>query len=248
MSIKRMVAIWEGSQHDGSALLLLLALADHAKDNGVCWPGYESLAHKSRTSRRNLPRLIQKLTDSGEVWAINRRRHQSNLYVVTPGLELEGKDSLESAVEMVLKMGAVSTRGSEELAIPPQVLEVVTGWHYLDPIQIVSSAKVALGSVLLALPKGQALAPEPSLSVIETEEDIIWKAVLDELALQMTKQTFDSWRRGSRVRSVDNGLWTVELGSVFAVDWVHNRLRPVVERTVARHREGVRLDFVAKGA
>ena len=240
-----MTAVWEDSQHEGGALLLLLALADHAKDNGVCWPGYESLAHKSRASRRNLPRLIQKVTDSGEVWAINRRRHQSNLYVVTPGLDLDG---LLSAVEQVLEMGAVSTRGSDKLALPPQVLGVVTNWHYSDPIPIVSSDILALGSLLLALPKGQALAPEPSLTVIETERDILWKTILDELALQMTKQTFDTWLRGSTIRSQDNGVWVVELMSPHAVEWVDNQLRKPIQRTVDRHAEGVTLEFVAKGA
>ena len=86
-------------------------------------------------------------------------------------------------------------------------------------------------------------------SFLEQEEQAAtWQAILDELALQMTGATFDTWIRGSKVKRAENGLWTIELRSVFAVEWVDKRLRPVIERTVARHAEGVRLDFVAKGA
>ena len=39
MSIKRMNAVWNLSKQSGSALLVLLALADRADDDGFCWPG-----------------------------------------------------------------------------------------------------------------------------------------------------------------------------------------------------------------
>ena len=72
-----------------------------------------------------------------------------------------------------------------------------------------------------------------------------WDAVLTDLALQMTKQTFDSWFQGSQVVATDNGTWTIQLKSAYAVEWVDNRLRPVVERAMERHQPGVELEFVA---
>ena len=114
MSIKCMSRVWELSQQRGGALLFLLALADYADDNGFCWPGYGKLAQKTRVTRRNVSRLVERVAISGELWAINRRRHQSNLYVVTPGLDLGG---LLASVERALEMGAVATRGSDKLSL-----------------------------------------------------------------------------------------------------------------------------------
>ena len=41
MSIRVMTQVWDTSEQKGSALLLLLALADHAADDGFCWPGIQ---------------------------------------------------------------------------------------------------------------------------------------------------------------------------------------------------------------
>ena len=83
----------------------------------------------------------------------------------------------------------------------------------------------------------------------ESKDDIlfpdIWGVVLNELALQMSKDTYNSWLRGSRVVAVDNGIWTVQVENPYAVEWVDKRLRSVIERTMNRHQPGVELEFVA---
>ena len=58
MSIKVMNRVWDESQHKGSTLLLLLAIADHAADDGYCWPNVKTLAQKIRMSRRQTIRLL----------------------------------------------------------------------------------------------------------------------------------------------------------------------------------------------
>ena len=73
-----------------------------------------------------------------------------------------------------------------------------------------------------------------------------WTKSLEELKLQMTKATFDTWLRGSRVIEAGDGCLTVAVQHVHAVDWLQNRLLPVIERTVARHAGGeVKITFVA---
>ncbi len=60
--------IWERSNNKGSALLLLLAIADHAHDDGGgAYPSVRSLARKTRMSERATRLLIQRLVDSGEI-------------------------------------------------------------------------------------------------------------------------------------------------------------------------------------
>ena len=67
MSIKVMSQVWEHSQMKGSALLLLIAVADFADDEGYAFPSTETLAQKIRMSTRQVIRLRQMLYESGEL-------------------------------------------------------------------------------------------------------------------------------------------------------------------------------------
>lgn len=59
--------VWENSPEKGSALLLLLAIADHADDDGVAYPSIKKLADKTRLKPRNTQLLVQKLADSRSI-------------------------------------------------------------------------------------------------------------------------------------------------------------------------------------
>lgn len=50
MSIKWMTWVWQESPYAGERLLLHLALADYASDEGVCFPSHHTLARKARCS------------------------------------------------------------------------------------------------------------------------------------------------------------------------------------------------------
>ena len=68
MSIQAMNRVWQHSRAKGSELLLLLAIADFAKDDGSgAWPSVETLAHKTRLSDRNVQYLVDKLVAAGEL-------------------------------------------------------------------------------------------------------------------------------------------------------------------------------------
>ena len=105
---------------------------------------------------------------------------------------------------------------------------------------------------ILTLSKGHFTIPDPLLSITEPgEEDQdqsqeLWNQILDELKLQMTTATFNTWLKGSTCRAVD-GNWTITVVSPFAVDWLANRLKPKIEQAVLRHAEGVEIEFRAKG-
>jgi chromosomal replication initiator protein len=75
----------------------------------------------------------------------------------------------------------------------------------------------------------------------------LWQAVLGELQLQMTRATFDTWLRGSQVIAFDDGALVVHVRHAYAVDWLENRLLPVVRRTLQRHAgPGVDIVFTAR--
>ena len=62
MSIRVMTWVWQSSPEKGSALLLLLAIADFADDRGLAYPAVATLASKIRMSPRNTRILLDKLT------------------------------------------------------------------------------------------------------------------------------------------------------------------------------------------
>jgi len=63
----------------------------------------------------------------------------------------------------------------------------------------------------------------------------LWQAALGELELKMARATFDTWLRDTHCIGVENGC-TLVIGvkNGFAVEWLDNRLYPVVKRTLAR--------------
>jgi hypothetical protein len=83
-----MSAVWKDSKQKGSSLLLLLAFADHAGDDGFCWPGYEHLAKKIRMSTRSVSRLVEQLEKDKELHVI-RKQGEHNWYVVRVGMTNE---------------------------------------------------------------------------------------------------------------------------------------------------------------
>jgi chromosomal replication initiator protein len=84
--------------------------------------------------------------------------------------------------------------------------------------------------------------PEHSLSTAQKQ----WQATLGELQLQMTRATFDTWLRGSRVIAYTEGAFTIYVRHAYAVDWLQNRLLPVIKRTLQRHAGSVaNLEFTA---
>jgi hypothetical protein len=82
MSIRTMTRVWESSMQRGTALLLLLALADFADDSGgSALPSIHTLAAKARLSSRQVKRLVAQLAGSGEL-AVERNAgpHRVNRY------------------------------------------------------------------------------------------------------------------------------------------------------------------------
>lgn len=80
MSVGWMSAVWTGSEARGTARLVLLALADNARDDdGVAWPSVATLARKCRVDERTVQRAIGALVELQEV-AVEPQRGCSNRY------------------------------------------------------------------------------------------------------------------------------------------------------------------------
>jgi hypothetical protein len=62
----------------------------------------------------------------------------------------------------------------------------------------------------------------------------VWAAALDELRLQMTRATFDTWVKTAIVISYQNGTFTIGASNGYARDWLEHRLHRVVQETLTR--------------
>ncbi|MBU4214309.1 MAG: helix-turn-helix domain-containing protein [Actinobacteria bacterium] len=83
MSIDITRAVWEDAHFSQTALLVLLALADHANEDGVCWPSVARLATRVRTSERHVQRVLGDLEQAG--WLTrDERPGRSTVFRVTP--------------------------------------------------------------------------------------------------------------------------------------------------------------------
>ena len=72
--------------------------------------------------------------------------------------------------------------------------------------------------------KERSASPRPERNV--------WQAALGELQLQMTKATFDTWVRNTRLVSCQDGVFVIGAQNEFTRDWLENRLLTTVERTL----------------
>lgn len=63
--------------------------------------------------------------------------------------------------------------------------------------------------------------------------DQVWQTILDQLQLQMTRATFDTWLKDTRLISKDHQSLIVGTKNTFAKDWLENRLFNTINRTVA---------------
>ena len=102
-----MSAVWANGPANKTELLVLLALADNADDTGKCWPSYQTIADKSRVSKRHAMRIINKLCNDGYLSKKKRYKkgdHTSNMYQID--IEKIGSDTVSLVTDNV-------TRGSD---------------------------------------------------------------------------------------------------------------------------------------
>jgi hypothetical protein len=84
VSVRATSEVWRRSRQKGSALLVLLAIADYAHDDlGGAYPSLPTLADKTRLSVRNVQVLLRKLQDAGElVVHIKAGPAETNVYQI----------------------------------------------------------------------------------------------------------------------------------------------------------------------
>lgn len=120
-----MAQLWDNGDPDlsGSKLLVVLCLADHSNDDGVCWPSINRLAERTRIDRRNIMRHLQSLEAMGYL-EITRTPGRPNRYTVhaTRGdITTRGK-TITSGNSVTPTSGKIVTGTRGKIVTPPVVI------------------------------------------------------------------------------------------------------------------------------
>lgn len=100
MSIKVADRVWKYSRHRGALKLLLIALAEHANDNGICWPGVEQLAERINESKRYTRQLLSQIEEDGSIVRVIRPgRGNTTVYAITVGMTDQERQQEKGALE-----------------------------------------------------------------------------------------------------------------------------------------------------
>lgn len=105
MSIKWMATVWEDAKDvEGTELLVLLSIADHADDKGVAWPSVARLGARSRRAESTVQQALTNLekrgwlqrefrTGSTTMYRLRVPRSQQTTHSETPPVDKGGPDS-----------------------------------------------------------------------------------------------------------------------------------------------------------
>lgn len=72
MSVRVMSYVWDIPLFKGSDKLVMLCLADHADDKGICWPSIDTIARKSGVSPTTVKTTLKKLEAGGWIFKKNQ--------------------------------------------------------------------------------------------------------------------------------------------------------------------------------
>ena len=110
MSVKVSSWVWGlDTLTDNAPLLVLLALADAANDEGYCWHNQKTLCKKSRQSTSTARRALRKLEAMGLVTTFRRMTSKglaSNLYLLNVGAEPDHTLQSDQSVTLNVPDGA----------------------------------------------------------------------------------------------------------------------------------------------
>lgn len=87
VSIKVTTHVWDHSKQRGTALLVMLSLADWSNDGGYCDPAIVTIARKVRIKERQVHKVLAKLVEAGELEVLVGKGHwtkngPTNMYIV----------------------------------------------------------------------------------------------------------------------------------------------------------------------
>lgn len=109
MSVRVSTWVWHETTAKGSDLIVLLALADIADDQGHCYPSIKFLAEKCRMGRATVFRRLDVLEEGGLIERIRNGKRLNNDYLIAVPWAVRSQD--ETSVRSQIGTGEVSPVG-----------------------------------------------------------------------------------------------------------------------------------------
>lgn len=135
MSVKIMSKVWDAAPCRENALITLLALADWANDEGVCWPSIQTLADKARVDRRSAQRIVRKLAHDGlitiEEGGGRAKQHRYKIETAALCRPLENSDFQNSDLASTQR----ATLGAERATFPTETATRVSPDPLEEPLE-----------------------------------------------------------------------------------------------------------------
>jgi len=241
MSIRTMTRVWKNSTQSGGKLLLLLAIADFANDDGMAFPGIDTLAKKTRQSRRTVQRQLSDLEDKGEIaLEPGTGRSNTNTYWVLTGLDPDLQQKHIEHCQML--------KGDKMTPFNPSVkgdIDDIKG-DSDDNKRASSDAQKPLKGDIDDIKGDTAMTPEPLLTVIKDnrqlsnhhEPSIVHKKIIEHfINLQWSPTNKKIIARLKKCRPKSNGDGVLILQTPEA-DLMNNRLKNMLTRIIQGYGSG----------
>lgn len=98
---------------------------------------------------------------------------------------------------------------------------------------------------LPAIPPQVAVLPDTSpQAAVRSAEESAWQIATGMIQNQMTRATFETVIRPTRLISLSDGVAIIGVHNDMAKDWLENRLRDVVQRALASVCEVQKIEFI----
>ena len=181
MSVRWISFVWESSPYEGRRLLLHLALADFANDEGSCFPSQKTLALKARTTETWVAASVRQMIKDGLLEIVEKGNGRGNrtIYKLNKGV-----------TELPVTELGLSDKGITHDQQTPNVDDLYLYKNRKEPSKNLSSsfeqfwnkyprrvAKVAARNVFLSV----MLKPNaPSLDTLLTAVDKYAKTEIDK--------------------------------------------------------------------
>lgn len=221
MSVRVSSWVWHDAPKtvSGNELILLLALADVADDNGRCrfmteedGLTYDGLARKVRVDRRTIERLIPKLRAQGLVEQVRGAKGRPNEFSIPVPWASRSTDSLSENTPDKLSGSEVDSPTAATGF--PDNGDIHSSYRRIDVVNVAKNGSSPRGSRLSGdwkpAPGEVAYAREhaPSVDVEREAENFVdyWVAVPGQRGVKLDwSRTWQTWVRRAHDRNVERG-------------------------------------------
>lgn len=209
MSVQVMSQVWKSSQHGGSALLMLLAIADFSDDDGRAFPAVATLARKCRIKPRNANYLLRQLQDSNELAVrIGEGPKGCNLYKIN----VKGLQS-SAGVQSIAGLQAIAGGAAIHCSKPLQPSAANTSLNHQEPsgpqkTKFPACPHLAIRDLyhhaLPELPKAKLMGDDRKRAIANFWKWIFTEAKSDGQPRATTADEALTWTAGYFARARDN--------------------------------------------